>query len=281
MRRAVLLSILVSGALLASAGPALATNPDTLVTVGSPSGPFAQNKQNEPAVAIDASRPDVLVAGSNDEIDLEACNAGDDTDCPFTPGVGLSGVYFSFNGGNTWTQPTYTGLTARDCLGAPGPDAGCTAHSGPIGTLPWYAENGLASDGDPAVAFGPKPVGGGRFSFASGGRLYYANLTANVAATRNEQTFKGAEAIAVSRTDNVRAAAAGNKSAWCTGAAGCAPVAMRDAGIAGSVCCGAMALTGRNLCPHLGHAISVRSASGSRESRCEQEGQLKWTTGIQ
>jgi hypothetical protein len=224
MRRAVLLSILAAGALLASAVPAVATNPDTLVTVGSPPGPFAQNKQNEPAVAIDASRPDILVAGSNDEIDLEACNAGDDTDCPFTPGVGVSGVYFSFNGGDTWTQPTYTGLTARDCLGAPGPDAGCTAHTGPIGTLPWYAENGLASDGDPAVAFGPKPVGGGRFSFASGGRLYYANLTANVAATRNEQAFKGAEAIAVSRTDNVQAAAAGDKSAWCITAADCAPV---------------------------------------------------------
>src|SRR4051794_13452365 len=224
MRSAVLLSILVAGALSASAAPAFATNPDTLVTVGSPPGPFAQNKQNEPAVAIGASRPDILVAGSNDEIDLEACNAGDDTTCPFTPGVGVSGVYFSFNGGATWTQPTYTGLTARDCLGAPGPAADCTAHPGPIGPLPWYAENGLASEGDPAVAFGPKPVRGGGFSFATGGRLYYANLTANVAATRSEQAFKGAEAIAVSRTDDAQAAAGGDKNAWCTGAAGCAPV---------------------------------------------------------
>ena len=45
-------------------------------------------------------------------------------------------------------------------------------------------------------------------------RLYYANLTSNVGATRSEQAFRGFEAIAVSRTDNPQAAAAGTKSAW-------------------------------------------------------------------
>jgi hypothetical protein len=201
-----------------------ALNPDTLVSVGSPPSPFSQNKQNEPALAVDANHPNVLVAGANEEIDMEACNAADDTTCPFTPGVGVSGVYFSFDSGTTWTQPTYTGLTARDCLGVPGPsDPACTAHTGPIGTLPWYAENGLVSDGDPAVAFGPKPGPGG-FDWSNGSRLYYANLTSNVGATRSEQAFKGFEAIAVSRTDNVQGAASGDKSAWCVGAAGCAPV---------------------------------------------------------
>ena len=202
-------------ATLAGAGAAAAFNPDVLVTNGSPPGPFSQNKQNEPAVAIDANHPNVLVAGSNDEIDMEACNAGPDNDCPFTPGVGVSGVYFSFDSGTTWRQPTYTGLTGRDCLGAVGDgDPPCTAHTGPIGTLPWYAENGLSSDGDPAVAFGPRPGANGGFSWANGSRLYYANLTANVAAVRSEQAFKGFEAIAVSRTDNPQAAAAGTKSAW-------------------------------------------------------------------
>ena len=182
-----------------------AFNPDTLVNVGSPSTPFSQNKQNEPALAVDANHPDVLVAGANDNIDLEACNAGDPTTCPFTPGIGTSGVYFSFDSGTTWTQPTYTGLSARDCLG---PDP-CTPAVGPIGTLPWYYENGLVSDGDPAVAFGPAPGPGG-FNWDNGSRLYYANLSSGSA-------LKGFEAIAVSRTDDVQTAAQGGaagKDAW-------------------------------------------------------------------
>src|SRR6266581_4232458 len=161
----------------------------TLVTVGSPVSPFSQNKQNEPAVAIDANHPSVVVAGSNDNIDMEACNAGDPTTCPFTQGVGVSGVYFSFNGGQTWTQPTYSGWSARDCLG-------------PV------------SGGDPAVAFGPRPGANGTFSWANGSRLYYANLTSNFATTKRDETFKGFEGIAISRTDNPRAAAANGASAW-------------------------------------------------------------------
>jgi hypothetical protein len=183
---------------------------DTRVTVGSPVSPFSQNKQNEPAVAIDANHPSVVVAGSNDNIDMEACNAGDPTTCPFTQGVGVSGVYFSFNGGQTWTQPTYSGWTARDCLGP----AACTPHAGPIDTLPRYYEAGLVSDGDPGVAFGPRPGANGAFSWANGSRLYYSNLTSNFGTTKRDETFKGAEAIAVSRTDNPQAAAAGNASAW-------------------------------------------------------------------
>jgi hypothetical protein len=205
------------------------------VTVGSPHDPFPLNKQNEPAVAIDASRPDVVAAGANDEIDLAPCGttifATPDAPCPFTPGVGVSGVSFSFDGGQSWHQPTYTGWSARD--GSP--------SVGPIGTLPWYYENGLVSDGDPAVAFGPIEQNG-HFSWANGSRLYYANLTSNFpsdlyasgasareldeeeAPERNEalreQGFgengpiTGIEGIAVSRADNVNANNFGNKSVW-------------------------------------------------------------------
>ena len=190
----------------------------TLVNTGSPTAPFSENKQNEPSVAIDANHANVLASGANDNIDMEACNAGNDTTCPFTNGVGVSGIYFSFDSGKTWTQPTYDGLTARGCQGVPGSsDPACTPVVGPIGTLPWYYENGLVSDGDPAVAFGPKPGANGSFSWANGSRLYYANLTSNLGATRSEEAFKGFEAIAVSRTDNAAVAATGGaagKAAW-------------------------------------------------------------------
>jgi hypothetical protein len=213
-----LMALLAVAALVLSvaviAGSA-ATGDDSPVTTGSNPSPFSQNKQNEPALAVDAYHPNIMVAGANDNIDMEDCNAGDDTTCPFTQGVGVSGVYFSFDSGHTWIQPTYTGWSARNCHGSVGPDAGCQPLAGgPIGTLPWYYENGLVSDGDPAVAFGPKPDASGHFDWANGSRLYYANLTANFGATRDEATFKGFEAVAVSRTDNVAAAASNNKAAW-------------------------------------------------------------------
>jgi hypothetical protein len=203
-------ALLLSVVAFAGAAP----GSDALVNVGSSSAPFSQNKQNEPALAIDANHSNIVVAGANDNIDMEDCNAGDDTTCPFTPGIGVSGVYFSFDSGNHWTQPTYTGLSARGCHGVVGPDPGCQPMPGLIGTVPRYYENGLVSDGDPAVAFGPVRGSDGVFRWTNGSRLYYANLTANLGATRDEQTFKGFEAIAVSRTDNVTAAAAGDKNAW-------------------------------------------------------------------
>src|SRR5256885_7823677 len=215
MRKVLVLPLTIALLVTITALVGAATDTSVRVNAGSPPAPFSQNKQNEPALAVNAHQPNVLVAGANDNIDMEACNAGNDTTCPFTNGVGVSGVYFSFDSGNTWTQPTYSGFSARNCQGVVGPDPGCTPlTSGPIGTLPWYFENGLVSDGDPAVAFGPKPAANGSFSWGNGSRLYYANLTANFGATRDEAAFKGFEAIAVSRTDNATAAANDDKSAW-------------------------------------------------------------------
>jgi hypothetical protein len=126
--------------------------------------------------------------------------------------VGTSGVYFSFDRGATWTQPAYTGWSARKCLGAVGAgDPACQPVVGPIGTLPKYFENGLVSGGDPALAFGPAPGANGNFSWANGSRLYYANLTSPFP---GQAPFRGFEAVAVSRTDNVRAAANGDANAW-------------------------------------------------------------------
>ncbi len=181
---------------------------DTRVTVGSPATGFSQNKQNEPQVAVNWVNPSLVIAGANDNIDLELCNAGAPNTCPFTPGVGVSGVSLSTNGGLSYTQPTYTGLTARHCVGP----AECVPQIGPIGTLPRYVEAGLASNGDPAIVWGPAPDGTGGFTWARQ-RAYYANLVSHVPGT---DTFPGPVAIGVSRLDSDRfaAALAGDNNAW-------------------------------------------------------------------
>src|SRR5919106_4215472 len=176
---------------------------DAEVTVGSNDGVFSQNKQNEPAVAIDPAHPWLVAAGANDNIDMEACNAGPDNDCPFTNDVGGTGVQFSFDSGDEWIQPEYSGLTARHCLGSgvPGDVTDvCVVQQGPIGTLPHYDDAGLVSDGDPALVFGPVPGADGEFSWENGSRLYFANLTSEQVAS-DIDVFRGFEAIAVSRLD--------------------------------------------------------------------------------
>ena len=203
--------------ILAAVAGATAYGSDTKVTVGSLPAPFSQNKQNEPAVAVNPASPNIVAAGANEEVDMEACNNRADTTCPFTGGVGTSGIYFSDTSGSTWIQPTYTGWTAHNCLGVPGTDPNnpadnCDPQVGPIGTLPRYYENGLVSDGDPAVGFGPQRGANGSFSWSNGWRLYYANLSANFSGG----AFKGFEAIAVSRLDsqNYADAKAGVNTAW-------------------------------------------------------------------
>lgn len=194
-------AVAVAAALLVP-GAALADAP---VSVGSAPGPFPQNKQNEPAVAVDPLNPSIVIAGSNDEIDEPNCNGNK---CPFAPGIGNTGVYWSRDGGASWEQPNYSGYSARTANGELG--------LGFIGTLPNYYEAQLVSDGDPAVAWGPAPDGSGHFSWDNGERAYFANLTSNFSGVRSDEAFKGYEAIAVSHTlgDVTAAMQDGANDAW-------------------------------------------------------------------
>ncbi len=212
LRRQATLAVLTATAFMLPVAAYAATDPGTgsLVSSGSPITPFAQNKQNEPQIAINPITPSLQAAGSNDEIDLESCAAGKPNTCPFTPGVGVSGVYLSQDSGTSWTQPTYKGYSARGCLG---PEV-CTPKTGPIGTLPNYDSSGLVSGGDAALVWGPAPTGGGHFSWGRQ-RLYYANLAENFPGAK---TFAGAEAVYASYLDSDRfgAAQANVNSAWST-----------------------------------------------------------------
>src|SRR6266511_2035892 len=179
MRRIVCLAILGALGAFAQALPVAAAS-DTLVSVGSPTTPFPQSWQNTPAVAVDPAHPSVLAATAIDTLDAAACSAWDDPAfCPFGR-VGLDGVYFSFDGGSSWTQPTYTGLTRRHCLGPAEcqltlDDLSGGLEIGPIGTVPNHYQAGLFSTSDPVVAFGPAPGPDGAFSWDNGSRLYHTH----------------------------------------------------------------------------------------------------------
>lgn len=121
--------------------------------------PFPQNKQNETSIAKNPANPMNLVAGANDEIDEPACTP---SGCPFVANVGGSGIYYSFDGGASWTQ-----FSAE----AGGGNTASFNSDGMIHTLPGFGTlaaqlgiPGLASDGDPALAFNKDGI------------VYYASL---------------------------------------------------------------------------------------------------------
>lgn len=138
---------------------------------------FPTNKQNETTIAVNPVDSRFLIGGANDEQRQPACGPGAvrgptvNSDCSFFPGVGSSGIYTSSNGGATWTN---RGLLDEQAT--------------------WLGK-GVVSDGDPVIAYGPKPQPGGGFSYATGARAYYSSL-ASIAGV------KGAEHIVVSYSDD-------------------------------------------------------------------------------
>ena len=124
---------------------------------------FPTNKQNEPTIAVNPVNAQFLVAGSNDEQEQPPCGPGPvrgatalPSDCSFFPGVGTSGVYTSSNGGLTWT------------------------NRGMLDDQAAWKASPFLSDGDPVLAYGPKPdaAAPSGFSYTKGARLYYATLVA-------------------------------------------------------------------------------------------------------
>ncbi len=119
-----------------------------------PGNHFPQNKQNESPMAVNPTDPSNIITGANDEIEEPDCTppTGGSSSCPFSPTVDTTGVYWTTNSAVTWNHQI----------------------------LHWLSQVGLTSDGDPAVAFGPKPViSGGKvvgFSYANGARAYFASL---------------------------------------------------------------------------------------------------------
>jgi len=138
---------------------------------------FPTNKQNEPSIALNPVDRVHLVAGSNDEQDQPPCGPGpvrgpdvEESDCSFFPGVGTDGIYTSSDAGVTWT------------------------NRGLIDDQASWARAGVISDGDPVIAYGPRPGPSG-FSWANGTRVYYASLATVVGA-------KGFEYVMVSHSDD-------------------------------------------------------------------------------
>ncbi len=193
---------------------------DALVSVGSPQDKHPENTSNEPSLAVDPTRPNILAAGSNDLVDMQPCSEEASTTAgacsfplgTFNLGVGLSAVHFSFDSGHTWIQPTYQGLTAQGCDPTVEP---CTPVLGPIHTVPNYYENGLRSRSDTGVSFGPAPDAHGKFSWDNGSRLYFSTLATNLTDTIIKHGgVNSTFAITVSHIDDVTEERIADQSNW-------------------------------------------------------------------
>ena len=131
---------------------------------------FPQNKQNESPMAVNPLDANNAISGANDEIQEPDCTpaTGGSSSCPFAPGVDTSGVYWTTDGGASWNRSI----------------------------LDWYPSAGITSDGDPVVAFGPKPDGHGGFTYANGARAYFGSLAGSPSFGPNQ------EVLAVSYSDD-------------------------------------------------------------------------------
>ncbi len=188
MRRMTLAVMVMTAVLLGATVAASAVTPGGDVQANSPqvagdptsdtTAVFPTNKQNEPTVAVNPVDSRFLIAGSNDEQRQPPCGPGpvrgaaaQPNDCSFFPGVGTDGVYTSADRGQTWV------------------------NRGLLDDQASWQGKGVISDGDPVIAFGPRPDAAGHFSYANGVRAYYSSLA-------TIGSLKGQEHIIVSSSDD-------------------------------------------------------------------------------
>lgn len=214
---------LTAGSPISQATPRYAADA-ALMSVASPSDQYQRNAQTMPSLAVDPVNTNVLAATANDLVDMQPCSreaAVNGASCglpanaqgggTFNKGVSFSGVYFSFDSGRRWIQPTYQGLTAAGCDPTVDP---CVPRPGPINTVPNYYENGLRASGGSSVAFGPV-LRDGKFSWKNGSRLYLSTLANNLTNTPIEPgRIDSTRAVAVSHIDNPTAARVADQSNW-------------------------------------------------------------------
>src|SRR5262245_19258627 len=197
VRKGMFLAVMAVGATLALGAAALAASAVDVQAnqpqvAGDPSSNatarFPTNKQNEPTIAVNPTNSSFLVAGANDEQRQPPCGPGPArgsvpaNDCSFFPGVGTDGVYTSSDRGASWTNR---------------------------GLLPGFSDNGgsLQSDGDPRIAYGPRPDASGSFAsaraahaFVNGARAYYGGLAEFAPGSKQGQ--QAPELLTVSTSDN-------------------------------------------------------------------------------
>jgi hypothetical protein len=196
-----------------------------LMNVASSAAPFQHNLQAWPTMAVDPVNTHVLAATANEWADMQPCSkqaatTGAGCGLPAADpnfggasnrGVGFSGVYFSFDRGRRWIQPTYQGLTAAHCDPEVEP---CTAKPGSIHTIPNYYENGLRTRGGSSAAFGPV-LKNGKFSWKNGSRLYLSTTGGNRTNTAIEPgRLESSKAIMVSHLDNPTPKRVADQSNW-------------------------------------------------------------------
>ncbi|MER3452485.1 MAG: hypothetical protein C4344_02020, partial [Acidimicrobiia bacterium] len=181
----VLVVAMATPAAATSAYEARANDPQVAGSPGTDTAVFPTNKQNEPTIAVNPVDSRRLVAGANDEQRQPPCGPGPvrgpdapANDCSFFPDVGTSGVYTSADGGRSWT------------------------NRGLLDDQPAWQASPFVSDGDPVLAYGPRPDGHGGFTYAAGARVYYATLASYKSGRSPYPPNKAPELIVVSYSDD-------------------------------------------------------------------------------